>query len=813
MNNLFCKYLFLSAIILAILIPLFTTCIKPEREVQIITLDTTGTHISYTSAILKGEITDEGSKRIEDHGIILSENAALLNPTPKGLGPANKGKFEIQFTDLKKNTLYYFRAYVSVGSRTILADNLVQFKTKDTQIPTVRVGTISETNMTSATLDGEVTSAGGEPSLIRGLCWGLIANPSITSCLDTTINGSGIGKFTGTMTGLTPGTQYYVRTYASNAKGVVYDSVDIIFKTHNLPSVSTAIVSGISNTGAISGGNVTDDGGADITARGVCWGTTTLPSIALTTKTSDGTGSGAFTSTLSVLIPLTTYYLRAYATNLYGTSYGNEITLTATKAPIVLTNPASSVLNTSVVLNGTVNANSFSSKVTFEFGLTTSYGSVIDATPGIVTGTIATTVLANISTMVPGSTYHFRVKAVNSGGTTYGDDLSFTTLQPPASITNSASNITSASATLNGTINANNYSTDVTFEYGITTSYGSFATAVESLVTGNTPLAVTAIITGLTPSTTYHFRVKAVSSAGTSTGDDSFLTTTAFTVTDFDGNIYNTVQIGTQTWMQENLKAKHFSNGDLIPTPFSTTTSSICWYFNNEIAYKDIYGGLYNTLAVSDVKNICPTGWHTASDEEWTDLINFLGGPLVAGGELKEAGFTHWVSSNTGATNSSGFTMLPGGYMDGAFHAIGQIATFVASQWHSGLGFYCRDIYGTDIVANRWAAIYASRSVRCIKGELALTETTAAILITSSTTTLVGKVNPNGASTYVNFEYGTTLSYGITTIASSVSGSISTGETADLTGLLPGTTYHFRIKAVNSGGTSYGPDLTFTTLP
>jgi uncharacterized protein (TIGR02145 family) len=738
----------------------------------------------------------------------------------------SKGVFQVKVTGLIKNTTYYFRGYATVDGADLNSEKICKFTTKDTQAPTVKADSITGVNMNSASLNGGVTSDGGEPVVIRGLCWGLSASPTITSCIDTTINGSGIGKFIGKMTGLTPGTQYYARTYASNAKGVAYDSVDIIFKTHNLPSVTTTIVTGISNTGAISGGNVTDDGGANITAKGICWGTSSNPTIALTTKTSEGTGKGIFTSTIAGLTPLTTYYLRAYATNQYGTSYGNELTLTATKAPIVITNAASSILNTSAVLNGTVNANSFSSTVTFEYGLTTSYGSVINAMPVTVTGTSATSVLANIGSLNPGITYHFRIKAVNEGGIAYGDDHSFTTLQPPSASTNSASGISSTTATLNGSVNANNYSSIVTFEYGITASYGSTTTAVESPVTGNTPLAVNANITGLTPSTTYHYRVKAVSTTGTSLGNDDSFTTSAppTTVTDIDGNIYNIVRIGTQTWMNENLKTTLYNNGDPIPSITDNLTwagshsEAYCWYNNNEASNKNIYGALYTIYAAGDVRNICPTGWHTGSDEDWTTLTDFLSGVTVAGGKLKESGTTHWGDPNTGATNSSGMTIQPGGNRSTAW------GTFSGLNIWAGIWFSQNEsntIAGFQNLNNTSEEIYRimsvaggemGMSVRCIKRELPLTETVAASAIASTTVTLNGKVNPNGVFTTVTFEYGITSSYGssVDVIQSPASGNTPVNVNATVTSINPGSTYHFRIKAVNSGGTSYGSDMTFT---
>ncbi|HPI30692.1 MAG TPA: FISUMP domain-containing protein, partial [Bacteroidales bacterium] len=157
----------------------------------------------------------------------------------------------------------------------------------------------------------------------------------------------------------------------------------------------------------------------------------------------------------------------------------------------------------------------------------------------------------------------------------------------------------------------------------------------------------------------------------------------AQTVTDIDGNIYNIVTIGTQVWMKENLKVTKLNDESAIPlvsneTAWAYLTSpGFCWYANNDTTYGNIYGALYNWYAVNTAK-LCPAGWHVPRDAEWTTLTNYLGGLSVAGGKLKEAGTEHWASPNTGATNETNFTALPGGSRtaDGLFSAIGSFGIF-----------------------------------------------------------------------------------------------------------------------------------------
>lgn len=160
--------------------------------------------------------------------------------------------------------------------------------------------------------------------------------------------------------------------------------------------------------------------------------------------------------------------------------------------------------------------------------------------------------------------------------------------------------------------------------------------------------------------------------------------TKAITVTDIDGNVYNTITIGTQIWMVENLKVTRYRNGDPIlnitdnAAWAGSTTGADCWYGNN-VANKDTYGALYNWYAVNENRNIAPAGWHVPTEAERDMLDNFLGGVSVAGGKLKEAGISHWGSPNTGASNSSGFTAFPAGYR------IGSTGTFDKLTWHTYL--------------------------------------------------------------------------------------------------------------------------------
>ena len=163
----------------------------------------------------------------------------------------------------------------------------------------------------------------------RGVCWSTGQNPTITD--NKTTDGTGSGAFSSSITRVNAETTYYVRAYATNSIGTSYGT-QVSFST-KLPVISTTVLSSITATNANSGGNLTDIGGAAVTDRGVCWSTSSNPTIS-DNKTTNGTGSGIFTSYISGLTFGTTYFLRAYATNSIGTAYGSEISFRTNSNPI-----------------------------------------------------------------------------------------------------------------------------------------------------------------------------------------------------------------------------------------------------------------------------------------------------------------------------------------------------------------------------------------------------------------------------------------------------------------------------------------------
>lgn len=325
---------------------------------------------------------------------------------------------------------------------------------------------------------------------------------------------------------------YNVTLVATNSAGnntKTKTAYIVVSQNIQIPTISTTSISGITNTSASSGGNITSDGGSAVLSRGVCWNTSSNPTIS-NTKTTNGTGIGIFSSSLTGLIANTTFYVRAYATNSFGTAYGNQLIFTTT----------------------------------------------------------------------------------------------------------------------------------------------------------NTTL----------------------SDCGT--------------VTDIDGNLYNTVTIGTQCWMKENLRTSKYNDGTSIPTNldianWQNTASGAYAIYDNNNTNNNIYGKLYNWYAVNSGK-LAPVGWHVPTDAEWTTLMNYLG-ENVAAGKMKSTS-SLWLPPNTLATNSTNFSGLPSGSRtgNGTYDYIGKINFLWSSTENFSSKAWARILYYDSGGAGRFS-YYKNEglSVRCIK--------------------------------------------------------------------------------------------------
>ena len=390
------------------------------------------TNITQTTAECGGNILTDGGKKIIERGICWStkQNPDVYNNrTSDG---NSDGTFTSSISGLIANTTYYIRAYAKNANEISYGDQL-SFTTSPnvTIIPSVSTSAIIDITQTTAISGGNITSDGGSSVIERGVCWSSIPNPTILN--SKTSDGRDTGRFISNIKGLTANTGYYVRAYATNANGTAYGN-QLIFlsgKSITQPNITTTSVSNISQTTAASGGNVTSDGGASVTAHGVCWSLIQNPTIA-NDKTNDGSGTGSFASSITGLISGTTYYVRAYATNINGTVYGNMLVFTTSRAP------ALPVLTTSKITNITeINATSG--------GVILSDGGAAITARGVCWSTSQNPTINNnkssdgsgagafnssITGLTLNTTYYVRAYATNSDVTGYGNQLIFTANAP-----------------------------------------------------------------------------------------------------------------------------------------------------------------------------------------------------------------------------------------------------------------------------------------------------------------------------------------------------------------------------------------------
>ena len=498
---------------------------------------------------------------------------------------------------------------------------------------------------------------------------------------------------------------------------------------------------------------------------------------------------------------------------------------------------ATNITSTTATINGTVNPNGLSTSVQFDYGTTTSYGTTVAASQSPVTGSTAVSVSANLSGLAPNTLYHYRVDATNSAGITYGADSTFTTLSSTLLWQQASPSYATVQAFAigpNGTGGTNLYAGVV---YGVlrSTNNGLSWTQV------NNGLANTAIVVSLAVS------------PNNVTGADVFAGTA-------NNGVYLSTNNGS-SWTQVNNGLTNKNVRSLLAAGTSLfaltyeTTGSVFLSTNNGSSWTLVNNGLTNYDVNSFTEcpdttgtlNFYAAAWggafrSTNNGSSWTPAgLSNLGVISIAASSNEEGGInlfagtngngvyfssdngSSWTQVNNGITdlyifalavspNGAGGSNLFAGTSSGVF-----LSTNNGSNWtlvNNGLTntfVITLVVSGTTLIAgNNGGIFYASLANLTAIKEI----TNSATKITSTTATLNGIVNPNGLSTVVQFDYGTNTGYGTTVTASQspVTGSSNVSVSANLTGLASNTLYHFRVKATNGNGITYGPDSTFSTI-
>ena len=704
--------------------------------------------ISFTSVTCGGEVTYGGCTPVTARGVCWSISP---NPTPVGshtVDGSGLGSFTSHIAGLQPDTRYYVRAYAINSDDTVYG--MQRYFNTLIPMPEVSTNVVSDISYTTSTCGGNVTSEGMTPVTARGVCWSTSTNPTINDSL--TVDSSGLGNYTSLITGLQPNTHYYVRAYATNSDGTVYGTQRQFTTLVPTPTVTTASVSNVTCTTAICGGNVTSEGMTPVTARGVCWSTSTNPTIN-DSLTVDSLGLGNYTSLITGLQPNTHYYVRAYATNSTGTVYGTQRQFTTSLAtPTVTTASVSGVTCTTATCGGNVSVEGVSPVTARGVCWSTSPNPTISDSL-----TVDSCGLGSFTSLItglqPNTYYYVRAYATNSAGTVYGLQRQFTTrVETPAITTNEINRISFTSVTCGGNVSFEGLSS-VTAR-GVCWSISPNPTLNDNHTVDSSGLgSFTSLITGLQPYTHYYVRAYATNNSGTAYGNevdfvsnmDSLPCPGTATITDYDGNTYTTVQIGDQCWMRENLRTTHYANGGSIPLGSNTSTDSTTayrFYPNSNESNVSTYGYLYNWPAVmggsassnsnpSGVQGICPNGWHVPSHSEWAQLINYVSGQTsyVCGNNSNNiakalASTTYWMNSNESCAvgntladnNATGFTALPADRTHAS--GLGTHAFFWSSTDDGDDAYDLSFIYSLAHVTNIYSDFkFFGFSVRCLRNE------------------------------------------------------------------------------------------------
>lgn len=632
-------------------------------------------------------------------------------------------QIELTLSNLFKNKLYYIRAFVS-NSKGIFYSTGKTFQTLS-GVPVMDLLPATLITKSSGILNGTVKSANGLPILSMGFCWSTKPNPTVLNdkqLFSTVLSGAVYL----TAANLNLNTLYYYRIFITNSAGTYYSN-ELNFKTLVAEiKLSTNALLNITVNSATAGLLILDDGGEPIIEKGICYALNGNP-LVTNNKVIMSTGS---TVSLSGLNHSTKYYIRAYATNKFGTFYGDEISFVTLALSLQIKTYQYEVMTTSARLGGEIVSGN--GLVITERGLcynTTGMPKIADQKQEMGSGAgDFYTVIMNLS---QNTHYFFRAYLKCSFGDFYGNEISFVTnklLTLPALNTLAVNNV-SANTAKTG-INITDTGGSPISSSGICwdTKTNPENTLSTKKIIGKQLGMFEDTIKGLVPNTVYYVRAFATNETGTVYGDVISFKTKEIqvfnTVEDIDGNIYNTIQIGTQVWMLENLKTTHLNDGSRIPNMIDNQS----WFLDQSGAfciyaaipdYSRNYGLLYNWHAVNTGK-LSPKGWHIPTDAEWTVLETYLGGANVAGGKIKSTQF--WLSPNTAADNYSGLSAVPAGYrvsmssIDTYFEKVTNNCIFYSATEETKTSAYARKLSYNDAAVNRIKILKSyGCSVRCIK--------------------------------------------------------------------------------------------------
>jgi hypothetical protein len=779
------------------------------------------TSITTISGRLNGDLTSLGSAT---SGVTVSfvwgstMGGPYTNTTSEN--KTSTGAFYFDLGSLTHSTTYYYRAKADGAGDPVYG---VERSFTTLTPPTVITNDASYVDTKFARFNGNLTSRGSASSVTVSFVWGTSseadpkAYPESTD-LDPPMTSTGTFYFD--LWWLSPGTTYYYRAKADGDGDPVYGLEKSFTTTTAPPTVSTSAATGVGTTVATLNGNLSNLGTATSVAVSFEWGTTLGGPYPNETTGQVRTSTGTFSDNLTYLNPGITYYFKAKAVGVHGTSYGAEKSFkTLTTPPAVTTNAASNVTTTSATLDGNLTSLGTVGSVTVSFVWGTSVGGPY---PNETTGEVKTSTGAfyfDLPGLIPGTTYYYQAKAVGGHGTSYGVEKSFTTLTiPPVVTTKDATEIDLTSATFNGYLDSLGTASpvQVSFEWGLTTGYGN-TTALQPM-TGTGAFSANIIL--LTQGTTYHYRAKAVGHGAPVYGSDDVFTTppppsvttkAASSITTnsarLNGNLGNfgstasvTVSFGWGTNPAANSEAYPYWTTSEVKTSTGTFYFDLAslipgttYYFQAKaVGNGTSYGGERSfTIPIIPpaVTTIAATGVGNTSAT--------LNGNLDGLGTAAAVQVSFEWGPNTSYGNNTDPQTVTG---TGAFSAnISGLTVGTTYHYRTKADGDGDPVYGSDIV-------FVCTSPPTVT-------TNAASSITTNSARLNGNLGNLGTASGVtaSFVWGTTLGGPYPNETAGVAKPVIGTFYFDLPGLSPGTTYYYQAKAAGDG-TSYGVESSFTTL-
>ncbi len=794
--------------------------------------------LTDTTAIGHFSIINNGGATITSRGICFSlDRVQYTYIQSSNPNITDIGGFLSQLKPLTATTLYYVKAY-AINSAGIAYSNETTFKTaihKTPQNPYTTVPGVTTVKPailtgTSISVGGNIISAGGDTLTARGICWSLTRPPvaSMIPKIEDVINKNQLGAYSATVTGLQPNTKYYIRAYAINSYGVGYGNLDSI-TTPTLPTVLTLPTSGITSNKAVGAGKVTNDGGAPIQSRGICWGSTRNVDIS-GAHIASGSGTGSFNGTISGLAGNTRYYIRAYAMNVAGIAYGaiDSLKTQAPQYPTVTTISVDNVKDSSSVITGTVvdDGGALVNERGFCWN-TTGLPTISDNHLAEGTGTGNFTQL--IKNLIPETKYYVRAYAVNSVGIVYGAPLEFTTFTKPTITTTAPYTITSTRALSGGNITSDGASPVTTS--GICWNTTGNPTLSDQHTTSGVGIgSFIHPITNLLGSTTYYIRAYAINSAGISYGQIESFTT--------ENPVVPSLQIVSTTASQDGTAASIdvtlLDNGG-APMIMGGIVWSMASGFNPDTVTINKKLDLFTNSFTTQIGNLNPgvtyyfraiainsAGAGYSSNESSVTMPDY---PTVTTSEINAASITSVAAVGGGNVTSTGGSSVT---ESGLCWSDSPLPTVADQHVPNGIGSGIFTTTLQNLMGNTtyYVRAYAKNAVGIAYGNQVIFTTQAPVLATISTLTPMatsatsgksgGDITNNGGAyvTTRGIVWSTDEFFTPDTVVvnkTATTGYYSGQFDAEMTNLAQNTVYYVRAYVTNSVGTTYGDLKSFRT--